>query len=73
MAYENLGDLSNAERYFKQNLETHPNRVLAILPLERFYIRQNDTARAAQLAKEREKLQKKDDGRALRDLLPSSK
>ncbi len=73
MAYENLGDLSNAERYFKQNLETHPNRVLALLPLERFYIRQNDTARAAQLAKEREKLQKKDDDRALRDLLPSSK
>ena len=75
MAYENSGDLQKAESCLVQNLEVHPNRVIALMPLERFYMRQNMTDKATETARERQKYQKQSDGdpRNLRALAPSSK
>ena len=75
MAYENTGDLQKAERCLLQNLEVHPNRVIALMPLERFYLRQNMADKASETARERQKYQKQTDGdqRNLRALAPSSK
>lgn len=72
-ACENIGDIARAEKYLIENIDTHSNRALAYLPLERFYRRQNDEARAKSIAKERAKYQKNDDDRNLRKLLPSSR
>lgn len=74
-AYESMGNTEKAETLLKQNLEVHPNRVLALMPLERFYRRQNETNKADNIAQKRRKLQKTADGdeRNLRALLPSSR
>ena len=72
-ACENIGDIARAEKYLLENIDKHSNRALAYLPLERFYRRQNDEARANSIAKERAKYQKNDDDRNLRKLLPSSR
>ena len=73
-AYENTGELNKAESNLIANLELHPNRVLALMPLERFYRKYQKTERADEIAKEREKLQKKEgDQRVLRDLQKSSR
>ena len=74
-AYENVGELQKAEACLVRNLEVHPNRVIALMPLERFYMRQNMADKAAETARERQKYQKQSDGdpRNLRALAPSSK
>lgn len=74
-AHENLGQLDVAEKYLKQNLSVHPSKVLALLPLERFYRRHQQVSRAEDIAQQRQKLQKTEDGdkRQLRALLPSSR
>lgn len=73
-AYENTGMLDKAEYYLKTNLEVHPNRVLALMPLERFYRKNEMTSKADVIAKERAKVQKKEgDQRVLRELQKSSK
>ena len=75
MAYENAGELQKAEACLVRNLGVHPNRVIALMPLERFYMRQNMAEKAAETARERQKYQKQSDGdpRNLRALAPSSK
>ncbi len=74
-AYESTGVMAKAEKLLKQNLEVHPNRVLALMPLERFYRRQHQISKADEIARERKKLQKTTDGdsRHMRALLPSSR
>ena len=74
-AYENLGTLERAEFYLKENLEVHPNRHLALLPLERFYRRHNRLEQAEETARERALLQQKkeEDPRALRALQKSAR
>ena len=71
--YENLGDIEHAEYYLKSNLKVHPNRLLALLPLERFYKRHQMTEQAEQVARERESLQKDENTRELRALQRSAK
>ncbi len=75
-AYENLDELTKAEYYLKANLEIHPTRALALMPLERFYQRHADIypGRAAEITAERNQLQKRDgDTRELRALQKSAK
>ncbi|MBO4350550.1 MAG: tetratricopeptide repeat protein [Proteobacteria bacterium] len=75
-AYENVDELAKAEFYLKENLEIHPTRALALMPLERFYQRHADIypGRAAEITAERNQLQKRDgDTRELRALQKSSK
>ena len=75
LAYENTGELQKAESCLVRNLDVHPNRVIALMPLERFYLRQNMADKAAETARERQKYRKQSDGdpRNLRALAPSSK
>ncbi len=74
VAYENIGDLEKAESNLLTNLNVHPNRILALMPLERFYLKHQKLDRASEITKEREKLQKKEgDQRTLRGLQKSSK
>lgn len=73
-AYENKGVLDKAEYYLKTNLSVHPNRVLALMPLERFYRNNQMPSKADEIARERAKLQKQEgDQRVLRELQKSSK
>lgn len=73
-AYENLGDLENAEKYLKRNLAIHPNRAIALIPLERFYRAHQRTERADAVARELKKLEYHDGNRRdLRALRPSSR
>lgn len=72
-AYENLGDIKRAEQCLIDNLELRNGSAPAYLPLERFYARQNNEARAKEIAKARAKCQKNDGERNLRKLLPSSR
>ena len=75
-AYENVNELAKAEFYLKANLDIHPTRALALMPLERFYQRHADIypGRAAEITAERNQLQKRDgDTRELRALQKSSK
>ncbi|MBQ9817845.1 MAG: tetratricopeptide repeat protein [Proteobacteria bacterium] len=74
-AYENMGTLERAEFYLKENLEVHPNRHLALMPLERFYRRHNRLEQAEQTARERAILQQKkeEDTRSLRALQKSAR
>lgn len=73
-AYENTGDIAQAESCLVKNLEIHPNRILALMPLERFYQRNQMEKKAAETAKERELIQKKaGDQRNLRSLQKSSR
>lgn len=75
-AYENVGNLERAEFYLKENLNIHPVRAIALMPLERFYHRHGDAypGKAAAIAAERSRLQKKDgDPRELRALQKSSR
>ena len=71
--YENIGDIEHAEYYLKSNLEVHPNRLLALLPLERFYKRHQMQEQADRIARERESLQKNDNTRELRALQKSAR
>ncbi|MBQ8037523.1 MAG: tetratricopeptide repeat protein, partial [Proteobacteria bacterium] len=72
--YENTNDLERAELYLKQNLKVHPNRLFALLPLERFYRRHQMNELADQTAQEREHLQNKDGApRELRALQRSAR
>ena len=76
MAHENVGNLEKAELYLKENLEIHPTRALALMPLERFYQRHADIypGRAREIAAERTQIQKRDtDSRELRALQKSSR
>lgn len=74
-ACEKLGDTSRAEEYLKRNLEVHPNRVMALLALERFYQRTGDNNKYQETSRERMKYQQKTEGdpRNLRALPSSSK
>ena len=75
-AYENVNEFSKAEFYLKENLVIHPSRVIALMPLERFYQRHADIypGRAAEITAERNQLQKRDgDTRELRALQKSAK
>ena len=74
-ACEGMGDFERAEDYLKQNLEIHPNRVIALLALERFYGRIGATDKAQNVANERARLQKTEnaDTRVMRSLPNSSR
>lgn len=74
-ACERLGDLSRAESLLRQNLDTHVNRLTALIALERFYQRTGQTAQTQAVAQERLRLQKKQDNdpRNMRALPSSSK
>lgn len=73
-AYENIDDLDNAEKYLKKNLSIHPNRLLALIPMERFYRRHGMIRRADDVAQELRKLQYHDhDRREMRALQKSSR
>ena len=75
MAYENTGDLEKAESCLIRNSYVHPNRAMALMPLERFYIRQKMTEKAEATSRERLKYQNQNapDTRNLRALAPSSR
>lgn len=74
-ACERLGDVTRAESLLFQNLDTHINRLTALIALERFYQRTGQTARADAIAQDRIRLQKKqdNDSRMMRALPSSSK
>lgn len=60
-ACENLGDYECAEGYLLDNVETHPNRLMALLPLEHYYRRRGNISRANEISAERNRLQKRVD------------
>ena len=73
-AYENRGDIDNAERYLKKNVAIHPNRRIALIPLERFYRAHGMTERADSVSRELHVLQYHDgDRREMRALQKSAK
>ena len=74
-ACERLGDVERAESLLQKNLETHVNRLTALVALERFYQRTGQTTKSETVAQERLRLQKKQDNdtRTLRALPSSSK
>lgn len=73
-ACENTGDLECAEKYLVMNLDIHPNRALALLPLERFYRRHQKTDKANDIARELSRYKKNEnENRELRALQKSAK
>lgn len=72
-AYEATGNLPKAQACLEKNLDVHPNRGLALLALERFFMRNQQPERAQATAKERVRWQKNNDFRNMRALLPSAK
>lgn len=73
-ACENVGDIECAEKYLVMNLDIHPNRVFALMPLERFYRRHQKNEKADEAARERSRYQKNENAhRELRALQRSSR
>ncbi|MCL2325490.1 MAG: hypothetical protein FWC40_03160 [Proteobacteria bacterium] len=73
-AYEKQQALGKAEAYLLQNVEVHANRLMALMPLHRFYARthQPEKARAIEREIERERASR-EGSRGLRALNPSWK
>lgn len=73
ICYENTKNLKRAEFYLLENSKLHQNPQMGLVPLQRFYQRQQMQKAVDEVNKRLELLQKQGDPRRLRQLQPSKR